>query len=39
LQNLIIYTGAATDIKTSIDVPNNLQSSKIAVRLIQLLST
>jgi hypothetical protein len=39
LWNLIIYSGAGTDITTSIDVPSNLQSSKIAVRLVQLLST
>jgi len=35
----IIYTAAGIDITTSIDVPDNLQSSKTAVRLVQLLST
>jgi len=39
LWNLIIYTVASTDTKTSIDMPDNLQSSKIAVRLVQLLWT
>jgi hypothetical protein len=32
LWNLTVYTGAGTDITTSIDVPDNLQSSKIVAR-------
>jgi len=39
LWNLIIYTGVGTDITTSIEVPDNLHNSKIAVRLVELLST
>jgi 3-methyladenine DNA glycosylase Tag len=32
LWNLTVYTGASTDITTSIDVPDNQQSSKIVAR-------
>ena len=35
LWNPIVYTGVVTDITTSIDVPDNQQSTKIVVRLLQ----